>query len=516
MRVSQLIIAAILGSIITLGAYSMLGFDTSTTSSDTPSQNSQVAQAPEPTPVTLTKMPVKTPTGKAIPVDFTAAAAKSMPAVVHIKSSAGRTTAQRRPQSRSNDPYDQFLREFFGDDFFSDPRNGRGQGGAPSSTGSGVIVTNDGFIVTNNHVIDEATEIEVTLYDKRTFPAKVIGTDPTTDLALIKIEGNDYPKLDLANSDNARVGEWVLAVGNPFNLASTVTAGIVSAKARSIDILKNKNAIESFIQTDAAVNPGNSGGALVNVAGELLGINTAIATPTGTYAGYSFAVPANIVSKVVEDLKEYGAVQRGYLGITIQSLDGNVAKSQGIGISQGVLIDSVIVNGAAYEAGLQSGDVIVEADGAPIVDNPSFLGQVARHRPGENIEVKVNREGQLRTYQVKLRNKLGTTNVLANRNKPSTATYEMPKLGVVLEDADPRVLRNQGIRGGVAVKDIKKGGIIDEATTMEEGFVITKVKDKTINSIEDLEEIIMRSQGGVMVEGFYPGDPNTYYYAFGA
>ncbi len=518
-RVSQLMIAAILGSIITLGAYKMMGFDNTATTTVTQSPNPPSPKVSDSTPVALTKMPIQTPTGSAVPVDFTAAAAKSMPAVVHIKSSAGRATTQRRSQQRGQqDPYEQFFREFFGDDFFSDPYGDPRRGGrAPSqSTGSGVIISDDGYIVTNNHVIDEAQQIEVTLFDKRSFPAQIIGTDPTTDLALIKIEGNQFPKLELTNSDNARVGEWVLAVGNPFNLASTVTAGIVSAKGRNINILKNKYAIESFIQTDAAVNPGNSGGALVNTTGELLGINTAIATPTGTYAGYSFAVPANIVSKVVEDLKEYGSVQRGFLGISIQSLDGNVAKDQGIDISQGVLIDSVFVSGAAYEAGLQSGDVIIAAGGNPVVDNPSFMGQVARHRPGESMEVTVNRNGVERDFQVKLRNKLGTSNVIANNKNGNSPSYELPKLGIVLEEADMRVLRNQGVRGGVLVKDIKKGGIIDESTAMEEGFVITKVKDESVNSIEEFEEVVMQLQGGIMVEGFYPGDPNTYYYAFGA
>ncbi|MEL7063382.1 MAG: trypsin-like peptidase domain-containing protein, partial [Bacteroidota bacterium] len=285
-------------------------------------------------------------------LDFTEPAATVMPAVVHI------TSTQLR--SKSNQQVPDIFKDFFGDNF------GQGFEGRqrPSiGSGSGVIISDDGFIVTNNHVIDNADDIEVSLNDNRTYKAEVIGTDPSTDLALLKIEGEALPTLALANSDETKVGQWVLAIGNPFNLNSTVTAGIISAKGRNINILKDQAAIESFIQTDAAVNPGNSGGALVDLNGNLIGINTAIASPTGSYSGYSFAIPSNLMRKVVTDLMEYGTVQRGYLGVMIRSVDGNLAKDNDLTITEGVYIDSLIENSAAEKAGIKKGDVVVGVEG---------------------------------------------------------------------------------------------------------------------------------------------------------
>lgn len=320
--------------------------------------------------------------------DFTEAAAKTMSAVVHIRSKA---TPQQGANNRMGD---QDMWEFL---------YGRGGGGVREGVGSGVIIRNDGYIVTNNHVVKDATELEVTLFDKRKFRATIVGTDPTTDLAVIKIETTELPILDLADSDEARVGEWVLAVGNPMNLTSTVTAGIVSAKGRNINLLdRNKASIESFIQTDAAVNPGNSGGALVDVNGKLLGINVAIASETGSYTGYSFAIPANLVKKVVEDIVEYGAPQRGFLGVNIQDMDADLSKEKSINLTSGVYVDRVVEGGSAEKAGIKSGDVIVGVNSKTIESSAELQEMVGRGRPGDSFSITVNRKGKNQNIDVKL------------------------------------------------------------------------------------------------------------------
>jgi Do/DeqQ family serine protease len=332
-------------------------------------------------------------------VGFGAAAEKSLEEVVHIRS-----TISARQSPNQFDPF----REFFGEEgspFGGSDRGGRGQHG--QATGSGVIIRKDGYIVTNNHVVEGATELEVSLHNKRTFKAKLVGRDPSTDLALIKIEQENLPAATFANSDNVRVGDWVLAVGNPFDLASTVTAGIISAKARSIHILEDNAAIESFLQTDAAVNPGNSGGALVNLQGQLVGINTAIATPTGTYAGYAFAVPSNIVSKVVDDLLQYGKVHRAYLGVAIQDLDWTLAQDMKLNVSEGVLVQRISQNGAAAAAGIKNNDVIVKVGNRDVRSSAELLETIARHRPGDKVTLTVNRQGKESQIQVQLRNQAG-------------------------------------------------------------------------------------------------------------
>ncbi|MEM9985892.1 MAG: trypsin-like peptidase domain-containing protein, partial [Bacteroidota bacterium] len=330
------------------------------------------------------------------PASFRVAADKAMPAVVHIKAASA-------SNGRAYDPF----YELFG---LRPRQSGRQQ----VSSGSGVILTADGYIVTNNHVIQSADELTVTLSDNRSYPATVIGTDPSTDLGLIKIKGNDFPYIDLANSDKARVGDWVLAVGNPFNLASTATAGIVSAIGRDLEIIKDRAAIESFIQTDAAVNPGNSGGALVNLQGQLIGVNTAIASPTGAYAGYAFAVPANIVRKVIGDLREFGVVQRAYLGIRYATdLNGTIASQKGIKITEGVLVEQLVDFGGAKKAGVRAGDVIVEIEGIPVRNDAKMLELVGRNRPGDMIKVTVYRNGQYKNLDVQLTDNTGQTEVTA-------------------------------------------------------------------------------------------------------
>lgn len=317
--------------------------------------------------------------------DFTQAAEMSVNSVVHVK-----TTYNIR--QTASDPILEF---FFGRPLQQEPR-------IQQASGSGVIISHDGFIVTNNHVIDKARNIEVILNDKRTYPATLVGTDPNTDIALLKIEQDSLPWLSFGNSDSLQIGEWVLAIGNPFNLTSTVTAGIVSAKARNINIINSSMKIESFIQTDAAVNPGNSGGALVNTRGELVGINTAIASQTGSYAGYSFAVPAAIVSKVVSDLKTYGTVQRGLMGVQITDITSDIKQKLHLTTMQGVLITNVIDNSAAAKAGLRAGDVIISINNRTTNGTAELQEVIGQHNPGDTIEVQYIRNGETRQTSLQL------------------------------------------------------------------------------------------------------------------
>ena len=336
-------------------------------------------------PVSLASYSGQTSSQGIAPVDFTQAAERSVEAVVHVKTKYYR-------QQQYVDPFYQF--------FFGRPQ--QSQQPSAMASGSGVILSNDGYIVTNNHVIEDANEIEVVLNDKRTFTAKLIGTDPNTDLALLKIEATNLPTIEIGNSDDLRVGEWVLAVGNPFNLTSTVTAGIVSAKARSINILNSDMKIESFIQTDAAVNPGNSGGALVNTQGQLVGINTAIASQTGSYAGYAFAIPTAIMQKVVADLRQFGTVQRALLGIRMLDITQQVKDQLSLESMEGVYVGEVISGSAADKAGMKAGDVIVQVDGRPINASSQLQEQIGRKNPGDQITILVRRGQRSLTLQVTL------------------------------------------------------------------------------------------------------------------
>lgn len=370
-----LVFASILGGVIALGGYVLLQPQT------TPATEAPIQSLARP----VSNINVA-PGTKAAPFDFKAAAAKAMPAVVHISASAVQPAS-----NESDNPF----RFFFGEEYGGQqPRKG---------SGSGVFYTSDGYIVTNNHVVEFADEVEVTLYDNRTYSAEVIGRDEKTDLAVIKIEGNDFPALNFANSDEAEVGEWALAVGNPFELTSTVTAGIISAKGRSINLLGGGRAIESFIQTDAAVNPGNSGGALVDADGNLLGINTAIATRTGVFSGYSFAIPVNLVRRIADDIIEYGTYQRAFLGVTISELDSDYADQLGVDITQGVVIEELVDGGSAQFAGLQPKDIIVGINGRDITSVPELQEIIGRARAGQTVELEVNRRGRTQTIPVKLK-----------------------------------------------------------------------------------------------------------------
>jgi len=427
------------------------------------------------------------------PADFHLAAKQTMPAVVHIKSIL---------TLKGGSSYDPFY-ELFG----LRPRQGSGR--QQMSTGSGVILSPDGYIVTNNHVIQEADELTVTLFDNRSYPATVIGTDPSTDLGLIKIEATNLPHVALANSDEVLVGSWVLAVGNPFNLASTATAGIVSAIGRDLEIIEDQMAIESFIQTDAAVNPGNSGGALVNLAGELIGVNTAIASPTGAYAGYAFAVPSNIVRKVVADLKEYGSVQRAFLGIRYAvDLNGEVAKQKGLSLTEGVLIEQVASGGGMDQAGIRAGDVIVAIDGIPTKNDAKLLEVVGRNRPGDKVKVRVYRDGQYRNFEVQLTDSYGNVEVDAARRNPV-----LNQLGIALEDVDQATLRSYGLEQGVKVSRLY-AGLIRKQTEMEDGFVILKVNGQNVSTAAELTQWLEQAHGDIELTGFYPGYRRLYAYRF--
>lgn len=411
--------------------------------------------------------------------DFSGAAERAMPAVVHIKSTM---TMQNY--------YDPWA-DFFG-------WGGQQRQRSAESSGSGVIVNKDGYIVTNNHVIKDAENITVTLYDNRTFDAEVIGSDPSSDLGVIRIKAEHLTPIEFANSDEARVGQWVIAVGNPFNLSSTVTAGIVSAIGRNLEIIKDKAAIESFIQTDAAVNPGNSGGALVDLQGKLVGVNTAISSPTGAYAGYAFAIPSNIVLKNVQDIIEYGTVQRVFLGIGKISVLNNIeAEKNDLKIEEGLLIQSLNPNGSAAKAGVAVGDVIMKIDGLAVKTEAKLMESIARHRPGETAKMVVYREGKEKTIEILLRNQQGTTAVVRRSAK-------LQQLGIEVADLDERVRKQYNITNGVKVTRLQPGKI-RQNTDMPEGFVILELNDQKVSTEQEVTDLLETTKGTLKIEGFVPG-----------
>ncbi len=430
-----------------------------------------------------------------VDTDFTVAAEQSVNAVVHVKTK----TVQQQTQLFRQDPFFEY--------FFGQPRMQQ----APQpvmGSGSGVIISSDGYIVTNNHVINNANEIEVVLNDKRTFEASLIGKDPTTDLALLKIDAKELSLMQFGNSDALKVGEWVLAVGNPFNLTSTVTAGIVSAKARNINIINAEMKIESFIQTDAAVNPGNSGGALVNTKGELVGINTAIASQTGSYAGYSFAIPVSIVSKVVADLKEFGEVQRAVLGVSIADITNELAKEKDLKSFEGAFVNEVVDNSAASEAGIKAGDVITEINGVKVKTVSELTGQIAKYSPGDEISVKIIRDNKEKKLSVKLKNKKGNTAVIK--------AFSLAELGASFEEVDDNLKRKFTIRSGVQVVQVVKNGRFEKAG-IQKDFIIIKINNNLVNDIADIEKAIKQVENSVerdnvlFIGGIYPNGRTAYY-----
>lgn len=495
--------AAMLGGLIVLGGASALGYIGKANSSIvTPVFNGQV------------KLASLNGDNTPINVNFTTAATKTLPVVVNIQSST-RMRSQRGFSDGDLNMGDipEPFRQFFGPRSFRQDNPGgsrKNNEEVQLGTGSGVIISPDGYIVTNNHVVAGADELTVTLNDKRAYKAKVIGTDPSTDLGLIKIEAGNLPFVNFSNSDAVQVGEWVLAVGNPFNLTSTVTAGIVSAKGRDIHILQDQAPIESFIQTDAAINPGNSGGALVNLSGDLIGINAAIASPTGAYTGYGFAIPANIVAKVVDDLKKFGVSQRGYLGVAIREVNSELAKDKNLSVSQGAYVDSLSQNSSAAVAGIRKGDVITKIDGMEVDASSDVLEAVGRHRPGDQLKVIVVRNGAEQEYAVTLKNKQGNTDVV----KKSETAGALNALGAEFKTLGEKEAQKLAVPAGVQVIQLGEGKLTNQ-TDMQEGFVINKVDGKTVKSVEDLTAALKGKQGGVMLEGTYPGRPGAYYYAFG-
>ena len=427
--------------------------------------------------------------------DLTYAAEKSTNSVVHVKS------VMLNEQYRIG--YNPIYEFFYGHAPIQKEY-------VPSLTsGSGVIISADGFIVTNNHVIKNAEKIQVTLNNKKTYEAKVVGTDPSTDIALLKIDADNLPYIPYGNSDDIKLGEWVLAVGNPFNLTSTVTAGIISAKGRDINILDYDPVtgyapIETFIQTDAAVNPGNSGGALVNAKGELIGINTAIKSNTGSYTGYSFAIPVNIVRKVVDDLIEFGVVQRAYMGVKIQEVDENIASQYGLNEVKGVFINAIIPNGAAEEAGLKSGDVIVKIGNMDIDGLPELQEQLSKFRPGDEILVTIIRNHQELEYPLTLRNKNGTTSLTVQQTHGASEI-----LGAYFEPVSKDEMKKLRIGGGMKIKHLKPGKLMYAG--VHEGFIITKIDRKPIHTFNDIEQAIKNKNGGILIEGVYPNGQKAYY-----
>ena len=427
-------------------------------------------------------------------LDFTQAAESTVNAVVSI-----RTTTVAK-SSGYQDPLFEF---FFG------PGHGQREQRPQSGLGSGVIVTSDGYIVTNNHVIEGADKLEVTLNDNRSFNARIIGTDPTTDLALVKIECDNLPTVKFGNSDDLKIGEWVLAVGNPFGLTSTVTAGIVSAKARRISGNMNRGRldIESFIQTDAAVNPGNSGGALVNTAGELVGINTAIFSQTGNYAGYSFAIPSSIVSKVITDLRQYGAVQRAVMGVSFQEITSELAKAKNLDVHEGVYVAEVRDRSAAMEAGVEVGDVITSINGKKITNGASLQEQIGRFNPGDKISVVVRRNGKDKVVEMILKNSQGSTEV--------TKAVDFGTMGAAFKELTDTQRRELNVRNGVEVVALKDGKF--KSAGIREGFVILDINNMTVTSVKDVEKIfdsITRSNSDrkvMFITGIYPNGKLMYY-----
>ena len=443
------------------------------------------------------------------PVDLTYAAEKSLPAVVHIKNVQNSKVQTVDVQS---DPFSDFFSDPFG--FFGNP--GRGNGGTQkrkiqtqprASSGSGVIISTDGYIVTNNHVVDGADELTVTLNDNREFSARIIGTDKTTDLALIKVDAKDLPAITIGSSDKLKVGEWVLAVGNPFNLNSTVTAGIVSAKARSL----GANGVESFIQTDAAINQGNSGGALVNTSGELVGINAMLYSQTGSYSGYGFAIPTTIMNKVVADIKQYGNVQRAFLGIQgqdvrpyldMQKEDG---KELDLGTNEGVYVAKVDDDGAGAAAGLKAGDVITAIDSKKLTKMAELQEMMAGKRPGDKVSITFLRNKKSSTVNVVLKNAQGNTNVVK--------TADLDILGANFREITAAQKSQLNTNYGLEVIKVNNGAMKDAG--IAKGFIIQRANDQTIRTLDELQKVVKEASTSkdpvLYIQGIYPTGKKGYF-----
>jgi len=421
--------------------------------------------------------------------DFVVAAERTVNSVVHVKTEV-KTTAY--------DPWG----GFFG--YQQQPQTQTG-------SGSGVIISADGYIVTNNHVIDGAEKMTVTLNNNKNYEATLVGRDPSSDIAVLKIDEQNLPAISWGNSDDVHIGQWVLAVGNPFELTSTVTAGIVSAKGRNINIIGDgKGAevlpVESFIQTDAAVNPGNSGGALVNTNGELIGINTAIASRTGTYAGYSFAIPASIAKKVAQDIIEFGNVQRGFLGVQIAAVTEEQAKEADLPVVSGVYINNVTAGGAAESAGLEAGDIILKVAGYPVSAVPQLQEQISKFRPGNTVNLVIWRGGKEKNIEVELKNKSGRAEL---ENFEEIAAENIASLGAEFSSPSESECKALRIQGGAKVGVLSTGKL--RSAGVKTGFIVTKIDGVQVTSPEELQNILKSKSGGILLEGVYPNGTRAYY-----
>jgi len=416
--------------------------------------------------------------------DFVYASENSLNAVVHVTTKVETT---------------HFQRDIFSEFFYGPGAGGREFKQFGEGSGSGVIISEDGYIVTNNHVIEDATEIEVTLNDNSKYTAKIVGTDPSTDIAVLKIQAKNLSSIPLGNSDNVNVGEWVLAVGNPFNLTSTVTAGIISAKARNLNLLSERSSktvvpIESFIQTDAAVNPGNSGGALVNTKGELIGINTAIASRTGSYSGYSFAVPVNLVKKVMKDLIDYGIVQRGYLGVQITDITQELKESENLPNLKGVYVAAAVKDGSAEKAGIKEGDVILKIGNKDVNSAAELQEEIGRRRPGDRVSATVRRaKGQTDIIDIVLRNQDGETKLVSKEEIKKNIA-----LGATFRELTSKEKKELNVSQGVKIKSLNAGKL--KSLGLTEGMIITKVNNEPVDSVEQLTQKLNGRQRGVLLE----------------
>ncbi|MCY7351106.1 MAG: trypsin-like peptidase domain-containing protein [Cytophagaceae bacterium] len=503
-NLKALLLVGLLSSATTLAAYKIFGLD------------KKEIIVNENVPSAFTRLTSNVPAA-GNPGDFTYAAEKTTPAVVHIKSTIVREVSRRQQQMPD------IFEEFFGESL----RQQQPQRQEGRASGSGVIISADGYIVTNNHVVAESKELEVVLNDRRSYKAKLIGRDPNTDIAVIKIDAKDLPFITFGDSDGVKVGEWVLAVGNPFDLESTVTAGIISAKGRGIGILdyQNGNPIESFIQTDAAVNPGNSGGALVNLKGELVGINTAIAgsPQTGTYVGYAFAVPTSIVKKVAGDLLKYGTVQRAFLGISkMQEVTNTVADQLDLKATSGIYVGGFSTNAslsAAKTAGVKIGDVVTKIDGVQINTVSALVERVGRKKPGDNVMVTVNRNGEIKDLNVILKNISGTTSIVkgdevADAGTESGNSVSIQTLGLRVGDLSGQEKEEFRLTGGAKILQVSNG-VVSQQTDISEGFIVTKVNNVAIKSASDFAKAVAGKRSGIRIEGVYAEDPSARYsYSF--
>jgi len=494
-RIGLSLMTAILGGAIAVGAYKAV--ETKNTDASTFEDRQKVYFASNHI------APLMSSAGT---VDFTQAAAAVTPAVVYIR------TTYSASQS-GNGGQDQ-MEQMFGDMFGMRRRQ---PSGPQRASGSGVIISTDGYIVTNNHVVEKADKIEITTNDHRQFSAKVIGTDPNTDLALIKINATDLPIIKFGNSDEAKVGEWVLAVGNPFNLASTVTAGIVSAKGRNVNIIGHENdqdqdnsfsdrtqssiptlnkGIESFIQTDAVINPGNSGGALVNTKGELIGINSAILSHTGSYEGYGFAIPINLAKKVLNDIEKFGKVKRGYVGVSFVALDPDQAERLNIKITNGLYVDQLVKGGGAEQAGIHKGDIITKVDGTTIYESSDLQEKVGRLQPGDKVKLTVLRDGKEQTFAVTLKADNSTALVANTKSKSTEEIYN--NLGASFAPLSSAQKQKYNMKSGVLVTQVRPGRMFDQLG-IEEGSVITAINKVAVNSPEAIDQAISNAKDGILI-----------------